>query len=86
MVRTSACVARVQHQLEDRESANTGRDHKNVYGTLTFDPGLTSQTIMAPISADGSNEADETALRGLRVPTSSNLEYSQNRATIIDSV
>jgi hypothetical protein len=46
-------------------TATAGVDYQNVSGTLTFAPGVTSQTISVPIFGDLLNEPDETLFLNL---------------------
>src|SRR5439155_31795 len=49
-------------------TAVAGSDYTAVSGTLTFNPGTTSQTVSVPITDDSLNEDDETFTVSLSSP------------------
>ncbi|MCM0593060.1 MAG: Calx-beta domain-containing protein [Gloeotrichia echinulata DEX184] len=54
-------------------SATAGLDYTSTTGTLTFNPGVTSQVINIPILNDSINEANETFTLTLTSPTNASL-------------
>lgn len=67
-------------------TALAGSDYTSVIGTLTFNPGVTSQTITIPILNDSINEADETFTLTLTNPTNAALGTSIVTTTITDTL
>jgi len=67
-------------------TALAGSDYTSVTGTLTFNPGVTSQTITIPILNDSTNEANETFTLSLSSPTNSTLGTSTTTTTITDTL
>ena len=65
-------------------TATAGLDYQAVNGTLTFAPGVTSQTILVPIIGDTLDESDETFTVVLSNPTNVQLGPSSSTATITD--
>src|SRR5262249_61223667 len=53
-------------------------------GTLTFDPGVVSQTITVAVTGDRVGELDETFFVNLDSPTNATLADSQGLGTILD--
>ncbi|MFM5890240.1 MAG: beta strand repeat-containing protein, partial [Dolichospermum sp.] len=58
-------------------------DYTSTSGTLTFNPGVTSQVINIPILNDSLNEANETFSLTLNSPTNASLGTSQTVTTTI---
>ena len=67
-------------------TATAGLDYTSVTGTLTFNPGVTSQVINIPILNDSINEADETFTLNLSSPTNVNLGTATTVTTITDTL
>jgi len=67
-------------------TAAAGLDYTSVTGTLTFNPGVTSQVINIPILNDSINEADETFTLTLSSPTNVNLGTATTVTTITDTL
>ncbi|MCW9679746.1 VWD domain-containing protein [Dolichospermum planctonicum UHCC 0167] len=65
------------------ETAQAGADYISTTGTLTFNPGVTSQVINIPILNDAINEANETFTLTLSNPTNATLGTSQTATTTI---
>ncbi|MFM6038159.1 MAG: beta strand repeat-containing protein, partial [Sphaerospermopsis kisseleviana] len=65
------------------ETAQAGSDYTSTTGTLTFNPGVTSQVINIPIFNDAINEANESFTLTLRNPTNATLGTSQTATTTI---
>ncbi|MBS3026203.1 MAG: hypothetical protein HCA25_03660 [Dolichospermum sp. DET50] len=64
-------------------TAIAGADYTSTSGTLTFNPGVTSQVINIPILNDSINEANETFSLTLNSPTNASLGTSQTVTTTI---
>ncbi|NQT73899.1 MAG: hypothetical protein HQ553_14215 [Chloroflexi bacterium] len=62
-------------------TATAGTDYTATYGTLTFDPGDTTETFSVPITDDSVFEADETVNLTLGNPNNASLG-SPNAATL----
>ena len=61
-------------------------DYVTTSGTLTFAPGITSQSITVPVIGDTLDEANETFVVGLSAPTNATLGTpSQGTGTITDN-
>ncbi|MAT99948.1 MAG: hypothetical protein CL608_22640 [Anaerolineaceae bacterium] len=67
------------------QSALADLDYEEVFGTLTFDPGQTTQTIAVPILGDLLDEVDETFVVTLTNPTRAYLAKGQAVGTILDN-
>jgi Ca2+-binding RTX toxin-like protein len=67
-------------------TALAGSDYTSVTGTLTFNPGVTSQTITIPVLNDSTNEANETFTLTLSSPTNATLGTSTTTTTITDTL
>ena len=79
----SASTVTVDFATQDG-TATAGSDYQAVSGTLTFAPGVTSQTILVPIIGDTLDESDETFTVVLSNPTNVQLGPSSSTATITD--
>ena len=66
-------------------TAIAGSDYTTTSGTLTFDPGVTSQDIIIPILNDSLNEAQETFNLTLSSPTNAQLGTATVTTTITDT-
>ncbi|MBW4648779.1 MAG: DUF4347 domain-containing protein [Kastovskya adunca ATA6-11-RM4] len=66
-------------------TAKAGSDYTNTSGTLTFAPGVTSQTINVAIADDLINEANEGFFVNLSNPSNATIADSQGSGTIIDN-
>jgi Ca2+-binding RTX toxin-like protein len=64
-------------------TAIAGSDYTARTGTLTFNPGVTSQVITIPILNDATNEADETFTLKLTNPTNATLGANHTATTTI---
>ena len=67
-------------------TAIAGSDYTTTNGTLTFDPGVTSQDIIIPILNDSLNEAQETFNLTLSSPTNAQLGTATVTTTISDTL
>ena len=65
-------------------SAQAGFDYNSSSGTLTFAPGVTSQTLTVAVRGDQVRETDETFFMNLFNPSGVVLSDSQGQATITD--
>ncbi|MBD2443165.1 hypothetical protein H6G25_08115, partial [Dolichospermum sp. FACHB-1091] len=79
---TSAQTITVQYATANG-TAIAGSDYTSTSGTLTFNPGVTSQVINIPILNDSINEANETFSLTLNSPTNASLGISQTVTTTI---
>ncbi|HEY9693877.1 MAG TPA: DUF4347 domain-containing protein, partial [Oculatellaceae cyanobacterium] len=66
-------------------SATSGSDYTAVSSTLTFNPGVTSQTITVPIVGDTFAEGNETFFVNLSGATNATIADSQGIGTIINN-
>ena len=64
-------------------TALAGLDYTTTSGTLTFNPGVTNQTINIPILSDSINETDETFSLTLTSPTNAVLGTTKTVTTTI---
>ncbi|MFM6550077.1 MAG: Calx-beta domain-containing protein, partial [Microcystis panniformis] len=64
-------------------TAIAGSDYTSTSGTLTFNPGVTSQVINIPILNDSLNEANETFTLNLTTPTNATLGAAKKATTTI---
>ncbi|MBD0371090.1 MAG: VCBS repeat-containing protein, partial [Pyrinomonadaceae bacterium] len=65
--------------------AKSGEDFQGANGTLTFQPGVTIQTIMVPVSSDTLDEFDEIFKVNLTNPVNAVLYKGTGVATIKDN-
>src|SRR5262249_46114318 len=65
-------------------TAVAGSDYEAASGTLTFDPGQTSQTVTVSVLGDTLSEASETFTLNLSSPTNATLIQAQGTTTISD--
>ena len=65
-------------------TASAPGDYTTTSGTLTFTPGVTTQTVVVPATGDTLNESDETLTVTLSNPTNATLGRAQGIATIVD--
>jgi Tol biopolymer transport system component len=66
-------------------TARTPTDYTAQSGTLTFEPGQTTQQISAPIRGDRRNESNEFFFVNLSGATNAVISDAQGRATIVDN-
>ncbi|MBD2568897.1 VWD domain-containing protein [Anabaena lutea FACHB-196] len=69
--------------LTSNGTAQAGSDYTSTRGTLTFNPGVTSQVINIPILNDSVNEANETFTLTLSNSTNATLGTSKTATTTI---
>jgi hypothetical protein len=65
-------------------TALAGSDYGVAFGTLTFAPGVTSQTVSVSVTNDTQDESHETFFIDLTDPVSAGLSDSLGIATIVD--
>ena len=78
----SSQIITVQYTTADG-TAQAGLDYTTTTGTLTFNPGITSQIINIPILNDSANEADEIFTLKLTNPTNATLAATATVTTTI---
>ncbi len=66
-------------------TATAGVDYTANSGTITFNPGQTSQTIVIPITGDRLDEIDETLTLTLNNPTNATIADGTGVGTILDN-
>lgn len=66
-------------------TAVSGSDYLPVSGTLTFAPGVTTQTVAVPIVGDAIPEPTETFRLNLSNPTNATLGSDHGTGTIVDN-
>ena len=66
-------------------SATAGSDYAAASGTLTFAPGITTQTVAVQVLSDANGEADETFVVNLTNSVNSAITDAQGQATIEDN-
>jgi hypothetical protein len=66
-------------------TATSPADYTGVSGTLTFAPGVTSQTVNVPVVGDVLDEATETAVLNLSSAVNATIADSQGVLTITDN-
>ena len=75
----------VQYATADGTAVQPG-DYTSASGTLTFNPGVTSQTVTVPVVGDMLDEADsETFVVNLSTPVNATVADSQGTGTINDN-
>jgi len=65
-------------------TAQDSSDYAATHGTLTFNPGVTSQMINVPIAGDAIQEQDETFSVLLSTPTNASIGQGQAFGTILN--
>ena len=66
-------------------TATAGEDYTAKTGTLTFDPGETSQTVVVTVRDDSISEDDETFTLDLSDPENATTNVNSGTATIVDN-
>jgi hypothetical protein len=74
----------VDYATADGSATTANNDYQTTSGTLTFRPGITSQTITVPINGDSLFEGDETLTLNLSNPINAGLTTSSATGTIIN--
>jgi len=80
----SSVAAATVHYATADGSATAGTDYLATSGTLTFAPGVTTQTIKVPVLGDSVLEADETFVVVLSGATDATISVSQGTGTILN--
>jgi hypothetical protein len=65
-------------------SATAGSDYVATSGTLTFNPGVTTQTITVNVNGDPTPEANETFFANLSSPANATIAVGQGAGTIVN--
>jgi hypothetical protein len=74
----------VQYMTADGTATFAGEDYTAKVGTLTFQPGQTSQTITISVKGDKTKEADETFFVNLFGVTNAQIADGQGKGTILN--
>jgi aryl-phospho-beta-D-glucosidase BglC (GH1 family) len=78
-------VVTVQYTTVD-QTARAGSDYVAASGTLTFQPGVTSQALVITVDGTTTPKPNETFAVDLSIPTGASLGQAQGVATIIDKL
>lgn len=65
-------------------TAIAGEDYTSASGTLTFNPGVKTQTISVAINPDLLNENDEAFVVNLTSPSNAEIDDAQGQATLLN--
>ena len=79
----SASTVTVNYATADG-AATSGSDYVATSGTLTFNPGITTQTITVNVNGDTTVEPNETFVVNLSVPTNATIATAQGTGTIVN--
>jgi hypothetical protein len=74
----------VRYSTADNTATTAGNDYQPKSGTLTFAPGVTSQTITVLVNGDRVGETDESFFVNLDSPTVASIADGQGVGTILD--
>lgn len=74
----------VNYATADGTATTANNDYQSTTGTLTFNPGTTSQTITVPINGDTVLETDETFTVNLSNPVNAGLTNNSATGTIVN--
>ncbi len=74
----------VDYATADGTATTAGSDYVAVSGTLTFNPGTTTQTVNVTVNGDTLNEVNETYFVNLTNPVSATITDNQGLGTITD--
>jgi hypothetical protein len=74
----------VHYSTADSTATTAGNDYQAKSGTLTFAPGVTSQTVTVVVNGDRLAEADESFFVNLDSPTVAPIADGQGVGTILD--
>jgi hypothetical protein len=78
---STALTTTVNYATADGTAA-AGSDYTATSGTLTFDPGMATQTISVPVIGETTNEVDETFTVTLSSPTNATITTATGTGTI----
>jgi len=73
----------VAYATADGTATTADSDYQRASGTLTFAPGVTTQTITVPVNGDTKIEADETFAVALSGPTNAIIARGTGTGTIV---
>ncbi|MEO8035406.1 MAG: IPTL-CTERM sorting domain-containing protein, partial [Acidobacteriota bacterium] len=65
-------------------TATAGSDYTATGGTLTFTPGVTTQTVSVPVAGDTVNETNETFTVNLSAPVNATITTATGTGTIVN--
>src|SRR5262249_36495705 len=74
----------VHYSTADNTATTAGNDYQTKSGTLTFNSGVTSQTITIVVNGDRIGETDESFFVNLDSPTFATIADGQGVGTILD--
>lgn len=80
----SGKVVMVDFATSDGTATTADNDYQTAAATLTFNPGVTSQTAVVNVVGDLTSEANETFLVDLSNPQETTLSDAQGQGTIVD--
>ncbi|QPF32246.1 cadherin-like domain-containing protein [Acinetobacter lwoffii] len=81
---SSTSTVTVNFATANNGTATSGTDYTSTSGTLTFAPGVTTQTITVPILNDHTIESNENYTISLNTPTNATIGTGSVTTTIID--
>jgi hypothetical protein len=81
--KTSPQVVTVRYATSDG-TANAGSDYQSKSGTLTFQPGVTQQSLTLTVLGDTTSESDETFTVNLTNPTGAVLQDAIGEVSLLD--
>jgi hypothetical protein len=83
---SAACdqTVTVHYSTADNTATTAGNDYQTKSGTLTFAPGVTSQTLTVVVNGDRLGESDESFFVNLDSPTVATIADGQGVGTILD--
>lgn len=79
----SASTVSVDYATID-DTAKAGSDYSSTSGTLTFSPGVTSQTVTVQVNGDTTVESNKTFFVNLTNPSNATIADAQGVGTIVD--
>ncbi|RME23858.1 MAG: DNRLRE domain-containing protein [Candidatus Zixiibacteriota bacterium] len=80
----SAQTVTVDYATADSTATTANNDYQAAFGTLTFTPGITVQTVSVLVNGDVQHEPDETFLVNLSNPTNAGISDGQGVGTILN--
>ncbi|MCP3978681.1 MAG: hypothetical protein GY716_05020, partial [bacterium] len=72
----------VNYASADNTATTADSDYTSASGTLTFNPGVTTQTVDVPVNGDAKDEDNETYYVNLSGPSNATISDSQGLGTI----
>jgi hypothetical protein len=76
--------AMVNYATADGTATVADGDYQSASGTLTFAPGVTSQTITVAVNSDTATPSNETFFVNLSAPTNATIANGQGTGTIVN--